>query len=594
MPIADPNRIYDGFSDLSGGADAGRLPNLIDPSQFAEGENIVVREGAPQTRPPFLDVALTFTNANLEYNEDGTFKSEDGSGIGASRTAFRTGIFQEASYYAPRSGQEFIMVTVGGRLYQFTFGNGQTASVREVQLERRNRADIPIAYHLQAGIYHITQDAEARPIIFDGVAARRSGIGEIFTGKMMGYGQGRIILIGKNGEVFFGDIRDGKNGGDADVLGFTETTFLNEGFPSGIPSFMGQPTAIQFLPAQDTATGVGECLVFGQSGVESFFLSIPRDQWKDSQFQRTALLGVGNEGHRNVAVVNQDLWFKSEDGRRSYRQARAQINQWAQIPMSTNVRKWIENETPELAQYGSSITFNNRLIMTVTPYFNHGRPYHNGLLSLDFDVISSFGRTSGPAWDGHWTEHLANPLTGLKVTQLISGMFGGRERAFAFVINVNGDNALIELSSVTAGKDSSGGIVSRVVTRAMDFKSPFNEKKLYGGDVWIDKVSEESEVAVYYRPDQSEAFQTWTDFTLEPVGEAGAITPGMVPTLENRFAPRRGLPKPADTGDSEQTKRIFRRFYEAQVKLEWFGRLRMRKLRLHAQDEIENSKATIP
>lgn len=591
MPIIDKNRIYDGYSDLSAGADGGRLPHLIDENQFAEGENVVVREGGPQTRPPFLDVALTYENPNMTYGGTGDFIGENVV-VNNSRFYFRNGIMQEASYYSPSSGKEYIMATIGGRYYRIEPGAGQAAAIREIPIARRNNANVPIAYHLQAGVYHITQDAENRPIIFDNVTARRARPGEIPTGKMMGYGQGRIVLIGKNNSVLFGDIRDGKGNGDMDLLGFTETSFLNEGFASGIPSFMGHPTAIQFVPAQDTATGVGECLVFGERGVESFFLSIPRDQWKNSQFQRTALLGVGNEGHRNISVVNQDLWFKSEAGRRSYRQARAEINQWAQIPMSTNVRKWIDNETPELAQYGSAITFNNRLIMTVTPYFNEGRPYHNGLLALDFDVISSFGRTSGPAWDGHWSNYAANPLTGLKVLQLVTGMFSGRERAFAFVLDVNNENALIELSPVMAGSDSLGPIKSKLVTRAMDFRQPFNEKVLYGGDVWIDKVSLPSTVSTFYRPDQSEPFQDWGNFSLAPVGTPGAITPGMVPTIQNRFSPRRSLPKPADTGDATQTKRIFRRFYEAQVKLEWNGRLRIRKLRLHAKAPTEDSKAT--
>lgn len=593
MGIYDKNRIYDGFSDLSAGADGGRLSNLIAKNQFAEGENVICREGAPFNRPPFLDVDLNFTNPNLTYNVDGSFQSEDGV-IGQSRTRFLIDTFQEASYYSARPGKESLMATIGGRYYQIIPGDMQTADVREIALDRRNRSTIPMAYHLQAGMFHIVQDGETKPIIFDGVSARRAVPGEIFTGTIMGYGQGRIVLVSKTGDIFFGDIRDGKGNGDADLLGFTETTFLNEGGSTAIPSFMGLPIAIQFLPAQDSATGVGECLIFGQRGVESFFLSIPRDQWKESQFQRTALLETGACSHRCVAVVNQDVWFRDHfTGWRSYRQARAQIGQWAQIPMSTNVRKWIDSETANLLNYCSAIEFDNRLITTVTPYWNLGRPYHNGLLALDFDVISSFGQTSGPAWDGHWSNRTMDPLDGLKVLQLVKGVFNGRDRAFAFVMNNIRWNYLIELYPIAEGKDTAGPITSRLITRAMDFDREFNEKKLYGGDLWIDEVSQPTSVSVYYRPDQFEDFQPITTFDVNPVGTAQEITPGGVPTIRKLFAPRRSFKKALDTGDSTFTKRILRRFYEVQAKIQWTGRARMRKLRMHAQEEVEDSKAKL-
>lgn len=596
MPLADKNRIYDGYADLSRGMDGGRLANLIDKNQCSEANNVIFREGAPRNRLPITLFVPTFDNPNLEYNPDGSFKTENGV-VGGSRTAFYTGLFQEASYYAPGRGQEFIMATIGGRLYQITPGSGPLGNVTEVPLDRRNKSTIPIAYHLQAGHYHITQDAESSPIIFDGSNARRAVQGEIFIGRMMAYGQGRIVLIGLDGSVNFGNIFDGKGGGDTDLLGFDESSFLNEGFPSAIPSFMGQPTAVAFVPTQDTATGVGDCLVFGERGVESFFLSIPREQWKDSQFQKTALLGAGNGGHRSVAIVNQDLWFRDPAaGWRSYRQARAQVNEWAQIPLSTEVGKWIDAETGSLLNYCSAIEFDNRLITTVTPLPNQKRLFHNGLLSLDFDILSSFGRDTQPAWDGHWGHSTLSALIGLRVTSLVKGTFGGKERAFAFFLDGSGQNQLAEINAVPVGEDTAGPIKSRLITRSMDFSPTsgmFNEKELYGGDLWVDSVESHTDIVASYRPDQIPTWSPWGSFSVDAINAPGAVLPGTIPTTTEGFKPRRSLSKPDDRGESV-TKRIMRLGYEFQAKIEWTGRARIRRLRVHAQQLTEDSKANVP
>lgn len=590
--IANPNLVFDGYSNLVSGVDDGRRPNLLDKNQCAQAQNVIFRGGAPANRPPFTNVLLTFVNPTLTYAPNGVFVSDPGGPDAQSSINFKTALFQEASYYAPMEGEEHIMATIGGRLYKIT-PSLESVSIREIPIPTRNRADIPINFHLQAGKFHITQDGESSPIIFDGITARRAVPTEIFTGKMMGYGQGRIVLVGKDNQIYFGDIRDGMGNGDADLLNFTETTFLNEGFPSALPSGMGNPTAIQFIPQQDTATGVGECLVFGQHGVESFMLSLERSTWKNSAFQHTALLGIGAPGHRCVTPVNEDIWFRSNDGYRSYRQARAQVNQYAQIPMSTNIRKWMDQDTPALLEFASCISFNKRLIGTVTPYPNQGVVYHNGLVSLDFDILSTFGRLAAPAWDGQWTDRTVDPGVGVKVLQLVTGFFDGVERAFAFYL-ANGENHIMEIGSVATGQDTiinrTGKIISNIVTRSMDFESEFNEKLLYGGDCWIDEVEEDTDVTVTYRPDQLPFFLPWHNFSVSPLD----LMQGGAPILAQGFSPRRSLPKPGDAGDADATLRMYRRGYEFQIGLQWEGRAAMRKFRMHAQTQIEDPKAKIP
>jgi hypothetical protein len=53
------------------------------------------------------------------------------------------------------------------------------------------------------------------------------------------------------------------------------------------------------------------------------------------------------------------------------------------------------------------------------------------LLVLDFDILSSFGQTIKPAWDGHWT--------GLRTQQLIEGSFQGVHRAYSLGLALTDD-----------------------------------------------------------------------------------------------------------------------------------------------------------
>lgn len=591
--IDDPNRLYDGYTSLAGGVDGGRKPNLIEADQGAEANNAIFRQGAPATRPSFLDVTLSFDNPDMAYTAAGI---QEADVTNQSLGNFQGGQFQGAAYYSPSAGREYLMVMISGRLYQITPGITQTASVREIALGTRNRSTIPICYMLQADAYFIIQDGESLPIIFDGITARRAVAGEIFTGLMMGYGMGRIVLVGIDGKIYFGDIYDGKGHGGADVLGFTETGFLNEGFPSALPPFMGRPTGVQFIPQQDTATGVGECLVMGERGVESFFLSIPRDQWKNSSFQRTALLGIGVTGHRAFTLINADIGFRAQDGFRSYRQARAEINSWAHIPLSTNVRKWTEADTHDILKYCSAITFDQRVIFTCTPVPNQfgslthplPAPYHNGLLALDFDVLATFGGTTKPAWDGHWGHRLgeSEALTGLRVTQLVTGNFDQEQRAFAFILDGTTHNALVEIQRVPHGTDSAGPITAKLTTRSMSFNSEFNEKSLYSADVWIDQVTEPTTGTVAFRADQVPFFTAWDTFTANPI--SGVVEGEATVTLDG-YVPRKMFAKPNEDADELGPPRLLRRGYEFQAELEWSGRATMRKFRAHAQVEVEAS-----
>ena len=334
-------------------------------------------------------------------------------------------------------------------------------------------------------------------IIFDGNTVRRSNLDvfnpnktEIPVGTIMAYGMGRIVVVVQDRDVAFGDLYGSHDLEDpADSLPFfTERNFIAEGFDAAIPFNQGVATGMVFFPQLDTSTGNGQLMVFAERGSSSFILSLPREQWKESQFQILALLTTGMRGHRSIAAVNEDLWFRGDDGVRTFRQARSESTGWAHIPVSTNVKQFLDVDTGRLLKFASAIYFDNRIIITASPYWNQGRPFHTGMVVVDFDVLSSFGTKNKPTWDGHWTLP-----QGVRISQLLTGTFNGVTRAFIFGLDENNQNQLYELS-VNDRDDWDGQRIEwEMVSRAFNFQgqsNPFEEQELYDGDIWMREVIE--------------------------------------------------------------------------------------------------------
>jgi hypothetical protein len=363
---------------------------------------------------------------------------------------------------------------------------------------------------LQVDKWMVIQDGQSSAILHDGQETRRANETSVFdvnsvpprvttystdlkksevpAGTIMAYGMGRLVVIVNDRDVAFGDLYGSHEGPEpADSLvQFTERNFLAEGFDAAIPFRQGLAQGMEFFPQLDTSTGNGQLMVFGERGASSFFLSLPREAWKTSQFQIQALSTTGLRGHRSISIVNEDLWFRAEDGYRSYRQARSEAAGWAHIPLSTNVRQFMDTDFEKLLKYGSTIYFDNRIIGTCSPYWNNYQPMHQGLVVVDFDILSSFGTKFRPAWDGHWQKYNA----GIQIHQLVTGKFQGATRAFIFGRSPEDGNQLYEISM--NDKDDFDGLIEwEMVSRSFDFSklsqqgNPFVENDLYDGDLWL-------------------------------------------------------------------------------------------------------------
>ena len=311
-----------------------------------------------------------------------------------------------------------------------------------------------------------------------------------------------------------------QEGQESDLLRFTETQYLNEGGFLQIPSQMGSIRGLSFMPTGDTSTGQGELLVFGESGVSSFAVSVPRDLWKSTPgFQRVALSGIGLTSERSVVAINNDLFFRSLDGIRTYRNARAQQDGYNVTPISTEMDIVMDFDSESLLSAGSSVYHDNRLLFTVSPRENLDnvenepikvRPISfQGIGVLDFNSLGTSGEKQPAIFDGVWT--------GLEVLQLLTGITNRLPRCFIFSYdNVSNSNTLWEnypwaLFDYPLGQ-SSKKIQAAVETRGYDFNSPWNLKKLERGDMWIGELSGDTKVNVYYRPDENPCWFPWHSF----------------------------------------------------------------------------------
>ena len=309
-------------------------------------------------------------------------------------------------------------------------------------------------------------------------------------------------------------------GRDSDLLRFTETTYLNEGGSFQIPSQMGSIRGMIFQPISDTSTGQGDLLVFGEKGAVSFAVANPRDDWKNlSGFMRVTLDNIGLVADRSLVTINNDIFFRSLDGLRSYRHARAQIDGYNTTPLSSEMDSVMDYDTEGLLGDSSAVYFDNRLLYTVSPRENYDniedepiklRPIsHRGLGVLDFNSMGSSGNKRPAIFDGVWT--------GVDTLQLVTGVTRRLPRCFVFAYDTDSNSNLLWENYPWALFDFPLGASSRKIpcaieTRSFDFKTPYNLKKLTRGDLWIAELSGDTLVNAYWRPDENPCWFNWHTF----------------------------------------------------------------------------------
>jgi len=433
------------------------------------------------------------------------------------------------------------------------------------------------------------QNGKDAAIIYDGASARRAAVGEVPCGTAMAYVSGRLWVASPDGRSFVaGDIAFGPTGtaayGRADaVLKFTENDYLNEGGAFGVPANAGPITAMAPIAQLDTSTGQGPLQVFTERSIFSVNAPTDRTSWKNLSYpiQSVSTVDSGATGWAAVAVVNGDLWFRSQDGIRSFAVARRDFGTWANTPQSFELDRVIRGDAAEQLKFASAATFDNRLFVTLSPHldWDHGT-YHRGLGVLDLSGITSLGAAGQPAWEGAWT--------GLKILQLVSGTFNGVPRLFAYTLSSTDTIQLWELEKERRSDNRAGTevpIACFLETPSYNWGSGFDLLRLDFGEVWYDELAGRVSFTSHWRPDQEPCWQPWASWTSCATVEScvtadpatGCATAPS--TISNQYRRRVRFPTPADTVESVSGK-PYRMGDEFQVRLAWTGAARIKKLRL--------------
>jgi hypothetical protein len=332
-------------------------------------------------------------------------------------------------------------------------------------------------------------------------------------GTIMEYAFGRVFVSDRFNQIYASDIIYG--GGFTDTKNtenFTEIGYWAEGGAFSTPAMMGNITGMKVMPQIGTnLRGQGELVVLTGNGAFSMDVSIPRSQWNTSNIQRISLLGRGCTSPY-LGLANSELWFRSHDGWAFYSNSQSEFARYFSLrKLSREVNKWVENDTPWMKQFASTMFFDNYIISTVSPqtYRAEGveglNRYHRGMVVLDLDQSSSPAPDAQLSfrWNGIWT--------GIRPTQLLTALIQGEKRGFGFSFDADNKNRLYEFT-ISQGDDygpnGSRQIESFFTTGRYDFNrsgatNKFLRKKITGGEMWMSEIKGEVDSYVDFRADSN-------------------------------------------------------------------------------------------
>lgn len=590
-----PQAIAEGISTITMGMHSGVSPRLLPPNQVAFAINLTFRNGLPRTRPVFRKIALAY--------DDGYFDED-------TETLATEALFQDASFYqAFGNGENCLISSVGGRVFRYVI-NGPTGVVSDISLQSDlNDSLNPDAWMWQSEDFLIIQNGQANPLFFDGAGLRRSlgtSGSELPPGCMGVYVQGRNWMALPDRQSFIGGdlvyshgFGDGY-GGRAAVLDTQENTLISGGGAFGLPLTAGKINAMVNIAIADTSLGQGPLQVMTSNSIFSVQVPLERTQWADTQFplMTISMPGYGALSQFSAVPVNGDIWLRAFDGLRSFRIGRRDLaSEWVNTPQSVEVEKVLNFDTQTLLGKCSGVVFDNRYLVTVSPYSVTGRgtPF-KGLIALDFNNVSNLTQRNPPAYDGLWT--------GLNILKILKGTFNGTERCLVFALDEDGKICLYELMADEHGKfDNNGdddvGVESVLESRSMGYVDGGNAlKKLYCADLFLDRLLGPEDGTlnwqVKFKSDENTNWHDWHEWTL--CAPAKDCRVGECPTFADVFPGYRTylrLPQPPDECN-RVTQRQTRTGYEFSLRLKWSGYAQLNRIILWAVPAPETVRTACP
>ena len=393
------------------------------------------------------------------------------------------------------------------------------------------------------------------------IASAVLAISELPPGRMGTYGMGRTWMALTDGQKFIAsDIVGGASGTlrnsfrDA-VLKIQENNYLAGGGFFTVPGSFGEIRYMKFVAAPDVSMGQGPLQVGSTNAVFSCNTPMERLAWQDvtNPILPPSLLSSGGLGQNSTLNVNGDIIFRSYRGIVSLTMARRDFNTWGNTPISAEVQTTLDADDVSLLNYGSAIVFNNRLFMTANPFPISLGVYHNKLIVLNFDPVSSLRGKEASVYDGIWD--------GLNVLQLFVGQFGSVERAFAFCLSA--DLTQIELWELLNDfspllASDTDAFTTTFETAAMfansKEKSMFDLCRLQDGEIYVKDMVGTIQFRAWYRPDFETKWIPWHSFSVN-----GSVN-------SSQYRVRLGLGEPSPTPCDPVTNKPYREGYHFQMK----------------------------
>lgn len=534
------------FETFPGGASSAVAPELLPPGQTAWMMNMAIRGAKPHTRPPIVE-----------------------------RMVLPAGLHQSSGYFGVQGGM--IISNIHGRIYRLRIGNN-TFSWEEIPLNFVNSGIIKQTWMQQTIESLVIQDGQSTPIIYNGSTARRAGSDEVPRGKSMAYGNGRLWVAINERELVAGDIRTRTPGSE---LKFTETNYLSGG---GSLYFSRGITGLEFIPVTGAAD-FGTLIVFGRDYAESIRADVTsRDMWAQmAGFVTNVFRDIGCAGDWSITQVNQDLYWRDSHGDiRSLANAISTNNSPGSTPISREVSRIVDFDSDQLLPWVSAIYFDNRLLMTASPYLNvNAGVSFKDIVSLDFSPISTMRLKAPPAYDGTWTG-----IPG--AAQLVTGEFDGMNRAFAISSGEDGVNRLWEILTrgredawLTCGTGSLSPIESLIEYPSINFGLQKQRKRIERCDVWLSGIDGDLEITAFWRTDNAQQWIEWDSVpTCAKTTDAAVNTPH---TWKNLLTEQRPQIKTFTIPDGVDavTRYALQVGFEFQIRLVITGKCQIEKMMIY-------------
>lgn len=566
--MADPSRVFAGFSDLSGGMDGGRAASLIDGNQAAFLSNISVRGSYASTRPSWRQLSnwdssgvtarwngrfqgamfydgeegtsgwIVARGGNLFFTPDDTLKIQEITAklnitttqdfvvpaLHASASVFVNSAvpfsngenieIDSGSYTVTNIFTDEIAVTYNGGAANATALSGTTVldgSGNQVSEWESYPPEYDFIFMFQAENYAIILGDQHPTTIFDGRKSRFAGVNEIPPGFLGAYGWGRIWICLPDrrrfvaGNLVFDQSSGTQEHGYRDsILKFTDNNFLNTGGSFGVPANAGPITSMQFLATQDTSLGVGVLLVGTTNAVFSVNAPVDSSTWKNLTYPIQTISLIDYGPESPRATVS----INGDMWHRSSDGFRSFVVARRDFGVPGNTP--LSHEVIPLIQEDTpNLLFYGSAIVFDNRLLSTVSPHRTDLgVSHRGLAVVNFDLVSGLR--GKLNPSWEGTWQGLDILQVVKGRIKDTERAFAFVAGTD-----LELWEITdsEGPDLFGAvrvpIGSVITTRSEDYTKPGMLKTLRMGEIYLDEIADTVTITIKFRPDQYPTWTTW-------------------------------------------------------------------------------------